>query len=78
MNIAFAQDVGLFVGTILKLHSMKNENVAHLTVLDVKQEPLAKKNEWMGLFFQYSMFSGLNKSEIGSNQTFFSLVIWLN
>jgi len=45
VNIAFAQDVGLFVGNILKLHSMKNENVAHLTVLDVKQEPLAKKNE---------------------------------
>ena len=37
VNIAFAQDVGLFVGNILKLHSMKNENVAHLTVLDVKR-----------------------------------------
>lgn len=51
MNVAFAQDVGIFVGNILKLHSMKNENVAHLTVLDVKQEPLAERNECMGLFF---------------------------
>ena len=49
MNIAFAQDVGLFIGNILKLHSVKNENVAHLTILDVKQ--LAKRNECMGLFF---------------------------
>lgn len=51
MNVAFAQDVGIFVGNILKLHSMKNENVAHLTVLDVKQKPLAEGNECMGLFF---------------------------